>query len=1591
MSSAYWKDIIRSIWKGKKRFISIALITTLGVTMLTGITAACNDLRYSADRFFDDQELFDVQVVSTLGLEEADVEALSQVEGVEYAEGGYSETVYLMVEDAKKTAAIYTINESGINTPYLKEGHMPEAADEIVVTQLYLNESGKQIGDTIRIIEKEDESTSSFDTSSLDETEFDESEFDTSGFDSDDFDFSLDEDDSEEDEVLKEEQIAEEESISDEESTTEEESTLDEEEAADTETESLCQAAGTGDDGKNSDQTDASEDTDANFLVTEFTITGVVVDVFDINATEGTVSSFRTTSTTDYTFFISEDAITYDIYTAVYLRLSDISQLLCYSDAYNDRVAEVIDRINLSLKAERQQARYDAVIADASGQISDAEQEMNDKFLEYDQKFADAEETLADGKQALVDAEQELLDGQKELDDGKQELIDAQKDLNDGKQQLYDGQKELDDGKAQLLAGQKQLDEARQQLLSAEQELADGRKALEEAQKTIDDNTKSLQEGEAELLIAKQQLEDGEKQLDQAQTQIDQAREELEEGRQELIDGQAQLDENKPLIDAAYVILDALDEALAEAEENGSLLDQLEDVESLEDLQELVGNLEDTLEEIINGEAVDPEVSEAINVLAQTILTKLESYDGNGEALLSDIQALLSQLSAEENEETQISLTTTAPSLASGEEDQTTVSTEMNSVGISSEAEVIPAEENAETGRNETAEAEPAGNESLVDEIPGAETSGDESSVDEIPKAETSGDERSVDETTKAGTSGGESSVDETPGAETSEKESSEGNTGESAASRTGEDAGKETDESSGTSSDSSLDLERILTDQQTMSELKSLATERSAWIDLGKDLSGEIRELLDDANEQIVEGQAQIDEGWIELEAGEKQLEEAQAQIDENRAVLVEGKEQLKEAEAQLEDGRRQLEEGQKAIDENLAQLTSGALEIAEGKALLDENQKELDQGLATLASAQKKIDDGWKELNDGQKQIDDGWKDLNDGQKQIDDGWEQVTDGWQKLKDGEETLNENWILYQSKKDDALALIADAWEEIGEIDMAKWYIQKRTSLGGYANVSSDADSIDSIGTAFPFIFFVVAILISLTTVTRMVEEDRSLLGTYKALGYSNSAIRRKYELYSVLACLIGGIIGNFAGFVILPLIIFVFFGVMYALPAYVIRFSLLSGLAAILVFVGGIWLTTYLCCNKVLKEVPAQLMRPKAPSKGSRVLLERITWIWKRMSFLNKVTVRNLFRYKKRLAMTIAGIMGCTALLVIGFAIKDTVTALVDKQYNHVTYYDLVLAAESEDKLADVIGELDQDSEMIASYQVMGIESATLQGKDGNEMILQLYVFPDDGDFSDYIDLHDMDGNPLNLEVGDVFITCNAGSVLDFEAGDDITIQNLSYATADVKVDAIVQNFLGNNVFLRESTYQDIFGEEVSENALLINYSDACTDPNGYADRLATIDGVLSSVSTQSLIDTFSVAFILINLVVYVLLVMSAGLAFTVLFTLATTNISERERELATIKVLGFYDGEVHMYVNKETLILTLIGILAGLPFGALLSQCLTWILKLPSLYFDVTIFPVSYLISGGLAFGFALIVNLMTNRSLDQINPIEALKSIE
>ncbi|WP_055063305.1 FtsX-like permease family protein [Bifidobacterium pseudocatenulatum] len=741
-------------------------------------------------------------------------------------------------------------------------------------------------------------------------------------------------------------------------------------------------------------------------------------------------------------------------------------------------------------------------------------------------------------------------------------------------------------------------------------------------------------------------------------------------------------------------------------------------------------------------------------------------------------------------------------------------------------------------------------------------------------------------------------------------------------------------------------------------------AADKDSFSDVYDDTVSEVADRIDDTvrtNRQKARHQELLD-------AGTKQIDEAKAQTDKQFAA----------AQQQIDSNRSQLNQ---QIDQ-IVNMQAGA---AAGS--LDETTRETLR--ETVIAASPQLAEAKAQLDQAQSKLD------------------------QQKKDTERTL-------QSKQNE----LEDS------IPQVRWYVQDRSQIGGFSSLKSDLESIQSLGNAFPIVFLLVAVMMSLTAMARMVEEDRGLIGTYTGLGYGRLAVASRYLLFALFACLIGGGLGLIAGFLGIPAFLLVVLRGLYVMPDVRLAYDWLYGTAGVALFVVGVLAATVYACAQEMRQKPASLMRPKAPRAGSRILLERIKPLWNRMSFLGKVTARNIFRFKSRLIMTVGGVAGCTALIVCGLAINDTVAALGAKQYQDVYQYDLMVVANDDD--ADAMRQKVASDGRVTSSMDVRVESGDLTGDSGSESI-QLVAVPDSerSEFGKMVTLQPVrssrvDGAADTVSLGDdgVIVSQSAASAMGVKAGGMVTLTNGDDMQAEAHVSAVIRSVIGSDVYVSETYYRQLFdtaasgtssassasdsgesdnqngesgtsngassnGQQLVWNAMYAKLKGSGESQAAYAEKLEDDDAVMKAVSCAHMAESFK--FDLMGAVVALIVALAGGLALVVLFTLANTNVSEREREMATLKVLGFFDKEVHHYVNREMMVLTMMGVVLGLPLGRFVGGLLTAALNMPALYFEVECTPLSYVIAAGATMAFALLVQLFVNPVLDRIDPISSLKSVE
>ena len=712
------------------------------------------------------------------------------------------------------------------------------------------------------------------------------------------------------------------------------------------------------------------------------------------------------------------------------------------------------------------------------------------------------------------------------------------------------------------------------------------------------------------------------------------------------------------------------------------------------------------------------------------------------------------------------------------------------------------------------------------------------------------------------------------------------------------------------------------------------------------------------------------------DLEAQITSLTKQKADLDAKEKALLQQEqtlaaqeEELLSAGRQITDGKSQIAAARSQLDSTKSQITDGKAQIQSAWALLNEKEGTLNASKAQLASGEQELADGRSEYEQAAKEAED-----------------RITDGQVKITDGEKQLA-----------DAKQKIADAKAEIKKIENPKWYVQTREdALTEYQGYGDNADRMRSIGKVFPVLFFLVAALISLTTMTRMVEEQRVQIGTMKALGYGKAAIAGKYIGYALIATLGGSIFGVLVGEKILPFIIIYAYMILYKhLPAILVPYHMSYALQASGIAVACTLIATIASCYKELAAEPAELMRPAAPKQGKRILLERIGIIWKHLNFIWKSTVRNLIRYKKRFFMTIFGIGGCMALMVVGFGLKDCIYEIVSLQYEKVQFYDAAtymsddISEENRQQLHDYLDQNADIKETIeARMQKTDVKSAS------GKKTLYLMVPSDNEKIEDFLSFHSRTNKDevYSLKKDEVILTEKMASLLNVKVGDELTIEDEDRGDQTVTVGAICENYMSHYLYLSPEKYEELYGVPAEYNTIIYSVKDGKDDQiEKIGTKLLSMDGVLNVSYTSSIEGRLDDMLRSLNLVIVVLIVSAGMLAFVVLYNLNNINITERQRELATLKVLGFYDGEVASYVYRENILLTIIGSVVGMVLGNLLHRYIILTVEVEEAMFGRQIHWQSYLYSFLFTVAFSLFVNWVMFYKLKKIDMVESLKSVE
>lgn len=765
--------------------------------------------------------------------------------------------------------------------------------------------------------------------------------------------------------------------------------------------------------------------------------------------------------------------------------------------------------------------------------------------------------------------------------------------------------------------------------------------------------------------------------------------------------------------------------------------------------------------------------------------------------------------------------------------------------------------------------------------------------------------------------------------------------------------------------------------------------------------------EECDEVLAQIDAALAKLGEDQSELAAAQRaELEQQRAKTAAQRSALVQqrGKvsAQLSELQSQLAAlstvssgsiaaNKQQLDQGRADYESGKQQLSAGYRDLRDGKKELDKAKKELDE-------APQKIADARKELADARKELDDGWKEYYDGEEKYADGEKELADAYRELTDGEKDYREGLREYEDGKAEADEKIADAEEKIADarrkvadIESCEWYLFSRSYNPGYTGYGQDAERMANLASVFPVIFFLVAALVCLTTMTRMVEEQRVQIGSLKAMGYSGLAISRKYLLYGLLPSLTGGVFGLVIGYILFPKMIFTAYQIMYQMPN--IELRAYGGISAysLLAAVACTTLATLWACLATLRETPASLMRPRTPKAGKRVFLEYIKPLWRKMSFTHKVTARNLFRYQKRFWMTVIGIGGCTALIIAGFGMRSSLLFTMSRQYDDLFHYSAQVTLSSnvlpEERQA-VEDFLAGDSRVVNDVPCTASSATVITSSYSTTAYVEVMEADEIGKVIDLLDYKS--GDPITMGDEGVYIDQKLSELLKVSVGDTFFLDG--DARGDVTVAGIYEHYTGHFIYMTPSYYEQTLHADSEPNAYLMNFTSDDTDTcNAIFEKLLSMNGVVTTSRMRDTQDTYMHSMERVDFVVVIIILAAAALAMVVLFNLSNINITERQRELATIKLLGFYDKEVSAYVYRENIVLTVFGILMGCFMGHWLHIYLVRSTEIDLMMFGRQTAMSAYVYAAILTALFSLLVNLLAHFRMKKIDMVESLKSAE
>ena len=1093
----------------------------------------------------------------------------------------------------------------------------------------------------------------------------------------------------------------------------------------------------------------------------------------------------------------------------------------------------------------------------------------------------------------------------------------------------------------------------------AEETLADAEQTYEEekakAEKELDDAYQELLDGEQELEDAEQELLDGEQELEDAKRELEDARTELADGRQELLDGQAeyedgvrQLEEGKAdYEDGVRKLEEAKDEwsdgwseyltGLNEYEHNASLVEQQKEeayeqfADARKQIQDGQKELEEARKLLAEQKGSYESAKQFLSGVEQVIAVK-EAQGGGGEEGDGGEEGGEGGDQAIRDDADAQEFLASSGEAASGEASSASggTVTSLGSMTIASDAEAAQFLQYL-SGLGTDAQAISA----ALGQLDSAGLRCFHGYLEGVIAG-------TSDETQKQQLTALLAMVEQAQG------------------------SGGDPDPGD------SLTEDEI---PAFLEKLAGMSESEAAQVLLGLDLDSLylLRDYLESAVQQYEDGKSQLAQANWQLTEAKREYEEQKKEVDDAFA----------EADAQLADAKAQLDDAKQQLDDGWQEILDGEQELADAKAEIEENEQK-------LLDAKTEIEEGWQELLDGEAEI-------ADGEQQIAENEQKLIDGRADLEEGRQELDDGWQEYEDGKQEAEQELADGWQEImdgrdelASLERPEWYVLGRGTNVGYASFEGDCDRMESLSTVFPTMFFLVAALVALTTMTRMVDEERGVIGAYKALGYGRLRIASKYLIYAAVPSVLGSLFGIVLGNQTLPRICWSAYLMMYRGPDLLVVhqpvFNTIGCVASAACTLGA----TAFACRSELRETPASLLQPKAPKAGKRIFLEYIRPLWKRLRFTQKVTCRNLFLYKRRLFMTIVGIAGATGLLLTGFGIKDSVSGIVEKQYSEIYLYDTIVSLK-DNEVSDGAREI-LDGDSFDGWMTVMKKSTDLMA--GDASYSGYVLVPENAeDLAAYNNLRDRKtGESDEFTEGSVLVTEKLAGLLGVDVGGTITIENESGRRVDFTVTGIVENYVYHYLYISPELYESEMNEPFEPSEI----DAVCVETDGeareaIAAQLQEQEGVATAGFTEDTRASFDDLVESLNSIILVIIFCAGALAFVVLYNLTNINVTERQRELATIKVLGFRDGEVAGYIYRETSLLTILGCAVGLAFGVLMHSFVIQTVEVDMVMFGRTVEPLSFVYSALLTLLFAVIVDLVMYPKLKKIDMVESLKSVD